>query len=156
MNDILSTKSSFADQATIFGRADTWRMCWLYTGTFGTFIGMSAGFPLLAKLVFPQVDAPRYAFLGPLIGALSRASSGWLADRLGGARVSFWVFVTQALAILGMIRHDEHHARADRHRFGERGRRRRLALDLACDRGRLRRHNPLPDLLTMTVCRSGD
>ena len=103
MNDILSAKSSFADQATIFGRIDTWRMCWLYTGTFGTFIGMSAGFPLLAKLVFPEVDALRYAFLGPLIGALSRAGSGWLADRMGGARVSFWVFVVQAAAILGMI-----------------------------------------------------
>ncbi len=103
MNDILSAKSSFADQATIFGRKDTWLMCWLYTGTFGTFIGMSAGFPLLARLVFPEVEALRYAFLGPLIGALSRAGSGWLADRLGGARVSFWVFVIQALAILGMI-----------------------------------------------------
>ncbi|HEU4956008.1 MAG TPA: MFS transporter, partial [Sphingomicrobium sp.] len=51
MNDILSAKSSFADQAAIFGRLHTWLMCWLYTGTFGTFIGMSAGFPLLAKLV---------------------------------------------------------------------------------------------------------
>ena len=103
MDDILSAKSSFADQATIFGRRDTWLMCWLYTGTFGTFIGMSAGFPLLSKLVFPEVDALRYAFAGPLIGALARAASGKLADRVGGARVSFWVFVAQALAILGMI-----------------------------------------------------
>src|SRR3546814_4518280 len=47
MNDILSARSSFADQAAIFGRVHTWLMCWLYTGTFGTFIGMSAGFPLL-------------------------------------------------------------------------------------------------------------
>lgn len=103
MNDILSARSSFADQATIFGRVHTWIMCWLYTGTFGTFIGMSAGFPLLARLVFPEVDALRYAFLGPLIGALSRAGSGGLADRVGGARVTFWVFVVQTLAILGMI-----------------------------------------------------
>ncbi len=103
MNDILSAKSSFADQATIFGRAHTWLMCWLYTGTFGTFIGMSAGFPLLAKLVFPEVNALRYAFIGPLLGALSRAGTGWIADRLGGARVTFWVFVAQMAAIVGMI-----------------------------------------------------
>lgn len=103
MNDILSAKSSFADQATIFGRLHTWVMCWLYTGTFGTFIGMSAGFPLLSKLVFPEVDALRYAFLGPLVGALSRAGSGWLADRVGGARVTLWVFVVQIAAIAGMI-----------------------------------------------------
>ena len=103
MNDILSAKSSFADQATIFGRLHTWLMCWLYTGTFGTFIGMSAGFPLLAKLVFPEVDALKYAFIGPLIGALSRAGTGWVSDRLGGARVTFWVFIVQIAAIVGMI-----------------------------------------------------
>ncbi|MGZ8361118.1 MAG: nitrate/nitrite transporter, partial [Allosphingosinicella sp.] len=103
MNDILSAKSSFADQATIFGRSHTWLMCWLYTGTFGTFIGMSAGFPLLANLVFPEQNALRYAFIGPLLGALSRAGSGWIADRLGGARVSFWVFTVQIFAVLGMI-----------------------------------------------------
>jgi MFS transporter, NNP family, nitrate/nitrite transporter len=103
MNDILSAKSSFADQATIFGRSHTWLMSWLYTGTFGTFIGMSAGFPLLAKLVFPEIDALKYAFIGPLLGALSRAGTGWISDQLGGARVTFWVFVVQIIAILGMI-----------------------------------------------------
>lgn len=103
MNDILSAKASFAEQSTIFGRAHTWLMCWLYTGTFGTFIGMSAGFPLLANLVFPEQNGLRYAFVGPLLGALSRAGTGWISDRLGGARVTFWVFVVQTLAILGMI-----------------------------------------------------
>lgn len=103
MNDILSAKSSFADQATIFGRLHTWLMCWLYTGTFGTFIGMSAGFPLLAKLVFPDVNALRYAFIGPLLGALSRAATGWVSDRYGGARISFLVFLVQIAAVLGMI-----------------------------------------------------
>jgi NNP family nitrate/nitrite transporter-like MFS transporter len=103
MNDILSARSSFADQAAIFGRRHTWLMCWLYTGTFGTFIGMSAGFPLLANLVFPEADALRHAFIGPLLGALSRAGSGWIADRLGGARVTFWVFVLQMAATTGML-----------------------------------------------------
>jgi len=103
MNDILSAKASFADQSTIFGRAHTWIMCWLYTGTFGTFIGMSAGFPLLAKLAFPDVNALKYAFVGPLLGALSRAGTGWISDRLGGARVTFWVFVVQIAAVVGMI-----------------------------------------------------
>jgi NNP family nitrate/nitrite transporter-like MFS transporter len=103
MNDILSAKASFADQATIFSRAHTWIMCWLYTGTFGTFIGMSAGFPLLAKLAFPEVNALKYAFIGPLVGALSRAGSGWIADRIGGARVTLWVFMAQIAATLGMI-----------------------------------------------------
>jgi NNP family nitrate/nitrite transporter-like MFS transporter len=103
MNDILSARASFADQAAIFRRAHTWLMCWLYTGTFGTFIGMSAGFPLLSRMVFPEVNALSYAFLGPLVGALSRAGTGWVADKHGGARVTFWVFLAQIAAILGMI-----------------------------------------------------
>jgi NNP family nitrate/nitrite transporter-like MFS transporter len=103
MNDITAAKASFAEQSTIFGRAHTWIMCLLYTGTFGTFIGMSAGFPLLAKIAFPEVNVLKYAFIGPLLGALSRAATGWISDRVGGARVTLWVFVSQIAAILGMI-----------------------------------------------------
>ena len=74
MNDIASAKASFAEQAVIFQRKHNWIMCWLYTGTFGSFIGYSAGFPLLAKTQFPSVDALQFVFLGPLVGALSRSA----------------------------------------------------------------------------------
>ena len=79
MNDIASAKASFAEQAVIFQRRHNWIMCWLYTGTFGSFIGFSAGFPLLARMLFPEVNALSLAFLGPLVGALSRSGTGWLA-----------------------------------------------------------------------------
>ena len=49
MNDIASAKASFAEQAVIFSRRHNWIMCLLYTGTFGSFIGYSAGFPLLSQ-----------------------------------------------------------------------------------------------------------
>jgi NNP family nitrate/nitrite transporter-like MFS transporter len=78
-------------------------MCWLYTGTFGSFIGYSAGFPLLAKIAFPEVNALAYAFLGPLVGALSRSLTGWVADKWGGARVTFWVFVGMAVGVVGVL-----------------------------------------------------
>ena len=103
MNDIASARASFADQAAIFRRTHNWLMCWLYTGTFGSFIGFSAGFPLLARLVFPEVNAMQYVFLGPLIGALSRAGTGWVSDRWGGARVTLWVFVGMIIAVAGML-----------------------------------------------------
>ena len=103
MNDIASAKASFSDQAAIFRRTHNWLMCWLYTGTFGSFIGFSAGFPLLARLVFPEVNAMQYVFLGPLIGALSRAGTGWVSDRWGGARVTLWVFVGMIVAVAGML-----------------------------------------------------
>jgi NNP family nitrate/nitrite transporter-like MFS transporter len=54
MNDIADAKSSFlAAQAAIFQRKHNWIMCLLYLGTFGSFIGFSAGFPLLTSSQFP-------------------------------------------------------------------------------------------------------
>ncbi len=103
MHDIASAKASFRDQAVIFRRKHNWIMCWLYTGTFGSFIGFSAGLPLLVKALFPGVNPMRYAFLGPLVGALARPVGGWMADRLGGARVTLWNFVAMAAAAMGVL-----------------------------------------------------
>ena len=103
MNDIADVKASFQDQAVIFTRKHNWIMCVLYVGTFGSFIGYSAGFPLLARTEFPQVNSLQFVFLGPLVGALSRAATGWVADKYGGGRVTFWVFIGMIAAVLGVI-----------------------------------------------------
>lgn len=103
MNDIATMKSSFADQSIIFRRTHNWIMCWLYTGTFGSFIGFSAAFPLLSKILFPEVNALAYAFLGPLVGALTRAQSGKACDRIGGARITVWVFIAMGIGTLGVL-----------------------------------------------------
>ncbi len=103
MNDLASAKASFAEQSIIFRRSQTWIMCWLYLGTFGSFIGYSAAFPLLSKIVFPHVAVLKLAFLGPLVGALSRSFTGWISDRWGGGRVTLWVFVGMAVGVVGVI-----------------------------------------------------
>lgn len=103
MNDIASAKASFADQAVIFKRKHNWLMCWLYIGTFGSFIGFAAGFPLLMKGQFPNVDPTRYVFFGPLVGALARPVGGWLADKIGGAKVTQLVFMLMIAAVLGVL-----------------------------------------------------
>jgi len=103
MNDIADAKASFTEQAVIFKRKHNWIMCWLYLGTFGSFIGYSAGFPLLIKSQFPHINALQYAWLGPFVGAIVRPFGGWLADKLGGARVTFWNFIVMTLAVVGVI-----------------------------------------------------
>lgn len=103
MNDIDSARATFAQQSVIFKRFHNWVMCVLYTGTFGSFIGYSAGFPLLMKTQFPEVNALSYAFLGPLVGALSRAGTGWVSDKFGGGRVTLWVFVGMIIAVFGVL-----------------------------------------------------
>ncbi len=103
MNDLVAARSSFADQAVIFKRKHNWLMCWLYIGTFGSFIGYSAGFPMLIKTQFPEVNALSYAFLGPLVGAIARPIGGWLSDKVGGAFLTFWVFVLMVAAVFGVL-----------------------------------------------------
>lgn len=103
MNDLADAKSSFAEQAVIFKRTDNWLMCYLYVGTFGSFIGFAGAFALLTKTLFPQIPIASYAFLGPLVGALLRPVGGMVADRLGGARVTFLVYLGMLLGVCGVI-----------------------------------------------------
>ena len=103
MNDIASARASFSEQAVIFKRKHNWLMCWLYLGTFGSFIGYSAGFPLLIRSQFPEVNALAFAFLGPLVGAVIRPFGGWLSDKMGGAPVTFWNFIAMAIAVVGVL-----------------------------------------------------
>ena len=103
MHDLVASRSSFAEQSVIFRRKHNWLMCWLYIGTFGSFIGYSAGFPMLIKTQFPEVNALTFAFLGPLVGALARPVGGVLADKLGGAVLTFWVFVLMMISVVGVL-----------------------------------------------------
>jgi MFS transporter, NNP family, nitrate/nitrite transporter len=103
MNDLSEARASFAEQAVIFRRKHNWLMCILYLGTFGSFIGYAAGFPLLIKSQFPTLNPLAYAWLGPLVGAGVRPFGGWLADKLGGARVTLWNFVVMACAVGGVL-----------------------------------------------------
>ena len=100
MDDLVDRPAGMAEQAVVFTRKHNWLMCWLYLGTFGSFIGFSASLPMLAQSQFQRADALHLVWLGPLIGAVLRPMGGWMADRWGGARVTFWVFVIMATAAL--------------------------------------------------------
>ncbi len=80
MNNITDARSLFTAQATIFKNEHNWLMCVLYLGTFGSFIGFAAGFPLLMEGAVPNVNPLAYAWLGPLVGAVITAL-WWLAGR---------------------------------------------------------------------------
>lgn len=107
MDNLSSARSNFSDQLAMARRPQTWVMSFLYIGTFGSFVGYSAAFPLLLKTQFPAV-AVSLAFLGPLVGSLSRPLGGLLADRIGGARVTFWNFVAMGAATLLVVHFIDH------------------------------------------------
>ena len=113
-------RESLERQFKIFGNKHTWIMSVIYTMTFGSFIGYSAGFALAIKVIFGfqhvMVDgvmthdivnpngpsALAFAWMGPFIGAFIRPVGGWLADKVGGAKVTQWVAVVMVASALGV------------------------------------------------------
>jgi NNP family nitrate/nitrite transporter-like MFS transporter len=114
-------KPNLQRQFKIFGNKHTWVMSIIYTMTFGSFIGYSAGFALAMKVIFGfqhlmgpdgvmthtmvNPNAPSvlmYAWMGPFIGALIRPVGGWIADKVGGAKVTQICSVAMVAAALGV------------------------------------------------------
>lgn len=103
MDNLSVSLSKFSEQIKVVRYRHTWIMSWLYIGTFGSFIGFSAAFPLLIELQFPDVPVASFAFLGALVGSAARPFGGWLSDRVGGSRVTFWTFVAMAAGAVAVI-----------------------------------------------------
>lgn len=113
-------KPNLQRQFKIFSNKHTWIMSIIYTMTFGSFIGYSAGFALAIKVIFGyqhiMVDgvlthetvnpngpsALMYAWMGPFIGALIRPVGGWIADKVGGAKVTQIVSIVMIASALGV------------------------------------------------------
>lgn len=103
MDDVGGTYATLREQSVVFRKRHTWLLCWLYVGTFGSFMGYAAGYPLLAHTQFPGAETTGLVFLGPLAGALFRPVGGWLADHFGGGRITAWVFITMTGAVIGVL-----------------------------------------------------
>jgi NNP family nitrate/nitrite transporter-like MFS transporter len=114
-----ATKGNLVGQFAIFKNKHNWVMTYLYTMTFGSFIGFANAFPKLLKDVFGYIrvdeagnplaeaivnpnapDILKFAFLGAAMGAAIRPLGGWLSDKWGGARVTHWDTVVMIGAVL--------------------------------------------------------
>jgi NNP family nitrate/nitrite transporter-like MFS transporter len=92
-NDTGAAKEAVTDPQTAL-------MSLLYIGTFGSFIGYSFAFGLVLQSEFHRtpLQAAAVTFIGPLLGSLVRPLGGWLSDRIGGTRVTFWNFLAMGVA----------------------------------------------------------
>ncbi|KGN34802.1 nitrate transporter [Knoellia sinensis KCTC 19936] len=102
MDNLAGIKADYKSFALATKNPHTWIISFLYIGTFGSFIGYAGAFPTLLKTQFPTAPLG-LAFMGALLGALSRPLGGMIADRLGGAKVtiaSFVVLIGGALAAI--------------------------------------------------------
>src|SRR4029079_14978125 len=112
MDSLTVAKAPKAPYIQAVKTRQTWVMSFLYIGTFGSFIGYSFALPLVIKNTFPEFLAHHVfiatylaglGFVGALVGSVARPFGGWLSDRIGGARVTFGVFLGMGAATLVAI-----------------------------------------------------
>ncbi|WP_043109472.1 MFS transporter [Paraoerskovia marina] len=102
MDNLAEAKADPRSFAAATRQKHTWIISFLYIGTFGSFIGYAGAFPLLLKNEFPEVGLS-IAFMGALVGSVTRPLGGILADRVGGARITIWSYAAMALGAVGAV-----------------------------------------------------
>ncbi|MGE0220817.1 nitrate/nitrite transporter [Mycolicibacterium sp.] len=107
MDNLRNQKSNFGALVEAMKFKHSWVMSFLYIGTFGSFIGFSFAFGQVLQINYlaggdtpaqASLHAAQIAFLGPLLGSISRPYGGKLADRVGGGKITLYTFVAMMFA----------------------------------------------------------
>ena len=75
--------------ADVLRMSDTWWFCWLYSITFGGFVGLASFLNVffLSQYGLSRVSAGGFATICVVAGSCIRPIGGHLADRFGGVRM---------------------------------------------------------------------
>uniref|UniRef100_V5XE05 Major facilitator transporter n=1 Tax=Mycolicibacterium neoaurum VKM Ac-1815D TaxID=700508 RepID=V5XE05_MYCNE len=107
MDNLGNQRSNLGAMVEAMRFSHSWVMSFLYIGTFGSFIGFSFAFGQVLQINFlaggdtpaqASLHAAQIAFLGPLLGSISRPIGGKLADKIGGGKITLYVFVAMIFA----------------------------------------------------------
>lgn len=96
--------SSWPRYARLLMQADTWRFCYLYSLTFGGFVGLASFLSVFFhdQYHLTKVQAGDVTTIVVLSGSFLRPVGGMLADRIGGYRLLVGLFACVALCILAV------------------------------------------------------
>ncbi|PXX71416.1 NNP family nitrate/nitrite transporter-like MFS transporter [Nocardia tenerifensis] len=113
MDNLRNQRADLSDMLAALKVPQSWAIAFLYIGTFGSFIGYSFAFGQVLQISFKAggdsaaqaaLHAAQIAFIGPLLGSLARPYGGKLADRIGGGKVTMYVFgAMMAAAVLVVV-----------------------------------------------------
>jgi NNP family nitrate/nitrite transporter-like MFS transporter len=115
MDNLPNRTTDARSMIQVMAHRDSWLIALLYIGTFGSFIGFGFAFGQVLQMNFlaslshgghvtpamtgqASLHAAQIAFIGPLLGSLSRPIGGRLSDRIGGGRVTLYTFAAMMLA----------------------------------------------------------
>jgi len=86
----------------LLAQGDTWRLCFLYSLTFGGFLGLASFLTVFFhdQYHLTKVQAGDYTTLVVLSGSFLRPVGGWLSDKVGGYRLLLGLFAGVAVGVM--------------------------------------------------------
>lgn len=91
----------------LLSQLDTWRLCFLYSLTFGGFVGLSSFLTVFFhdQYHLSKVQSGDFATLVIVAGSFLRPVGGWIADKIGGYRLLLLLLagVSLSLAIISSL-----------------------------------------------------
>ena len=98
----MSAPRSWNKYAQLLAQGDTWRLCFLYSLTFGGFLGLASFLTVFFhdQYHLTKVQAGDYTTLVVLAGSFLRPVGGWLSDKIGGYRLLLGLFAVVAVSLL--------------------------------------------------------
>ena len=96
----------WAKYGEVLAQADTWRLCFLYSLTFGGFVGMTSFLSVFFhdQYHLTKVHAGDITTVVVLSGSFLRPVGGWLSDKIGGFRLLLILFCGIALCLFFVSR----------------------------------------------------
>ena len=89
-----SAPKPWRSYSQVLGTADTWKLCFLYSVTFGGFVGMASFLPFFFRDQYhmTKIVSGDLTTIVVLSGSFLRPVGGWLGDRFGGYRLLLALF----------------------------------------------------------------
>jgi NNP family nitrate/nitrite transporter-like MFS transporter len=98
----VSAPEPWSRYAQLLVQGDTWRLCFLYSLTFGGFVGLASFLSVFFhdQYHLTKVQAGDFTTLVVLSGSFLRPVRGWLSDKIGGYRLLLGLFACVAVCLM--------------------------------------------------------
>ncbi|HEV2484751.1 MAG TPA: nitrate/nitrite transporter [Terracidiphilus sp.] len=98
----VSAPKPWSRYAQLLVQGDTWRLCFLYSLTFGGFVGLASFLSVFFhdQYHLTKVQAGDFTTLVVLSGSFLRPVGGWLSDKIGGYRLLLGLFACVAVCLM--------------------------------------------------------
>jgi len=98
----MSAPKPWVKYAGLFAQADTWKLCFLYSLTFGGFVGLASFLSVFFhdQYHLTKVQAGDFTTIVVLSGSFFRPVGGWLTDKIGGYRLLLGLFAAISVCLM--------------------------------------------------------